>query len=77
MSASNGCGARLNATSEALCHYWHPVARITEVADKPFKAKLLDQPLVLWRSNGRVAAFYDLCIHRGTPLSLGRVDGGE
>ena len=77
MSESNGCVARPNATSEALSHYWHPVARSTEVADKPFKAKLLDQPLVLWRSNGRVAAFYDLCIHRGTPLSLGRVDGGE
>jgi len=77
MSESNGCVARPNATSEALSHYWHPVARSTEVADKPFKAKLLDQPLVLWRSNGRVAAFYDLCIHRGTPLSLGWVDGGE
>jgi len=47
------------------------------VADKPVKAKLLDQPLVLWRSNGRVAVFYDLCIHRGTPLSLGWLDNGE
>jgi phenylpropionate dioxygenase-like ring-hydroxylating dioxygenase large terminal subunit len=77
MSEYNDCGARPNATSEVLCHYWHPVARSTEVADKPFKAKLLDQPLVLWRANRRVAAFYDLCIHRGTPLSLGWIDGGE
>jgi phenylpropionate dioxygenase-like ring-hydroxylating dioxygenase large terminal subunit len=38
-------------------------------------ARLLDQPLALWRSDGRISAFYDLCIHRGTPLSLGWVDG--
>jgi phenylpropionate dioxygenase-like ring-hydroxylating dioxygenase large terminal subunit len=65
------------APSEVLCHYWHPVARSGEVTDKPFKAKLLNRPLVLWQSERRVAAFYDLCIHRGTPLSLGWVDNGE
>src|SRR5262249_32464318 len=63
--------------SEALRYYWHPVARSREVTDKPVSAKLLNQPLVLWRSNGQVVAFYDLCIHRGTPLSLGWLDGGE
>lgn len=60
-----------------LHQYWHPVARSKEIADKPVKAKLLDHPLVLWRSNGHVSAFLDLCIHRGTPLSLGWVDQGE
>lgn len=74
---SNSCGARPQVTSEALCHYWHPVARSRQVADKPVKTKLLNQPLALWRSEGKVAAFYDLCVHRGTPLSLGWVDGGE
>jgi phenylpropionate dioxygenase-like ring-hydroxylating dioxygenase large terminal subunit len=63
--------------SKVLRHYWHPVARSSEVADKPFRAQLLNQPLVLWRSNGQVAAFYDLCVHRGTPLSLGWLDNGE
>ena len=77
MLESNTCGKRPNATSEALCHFWHPVARSEEVTDKPIKVKLLDQPLALWRSNGRVAAFYDLCVHRGTPLSLGWLDNGE
>ena len=65
------------ATSEVLGHFWHPVARSEEVTDKPIKVKLLDQPLVLWRSDGRIAAFYDLCIHRGAPLSLGWLDNGE
>ena len=77
MLESNACGARPKATSEALCQYWHPVARSTEVTDKPVKVKLLDQPLALWRSNGQIAAFYDLCVHRGTPLSLGWLDNGE
>jgi phenylpropionate dioxygenase-like ring-hydroxylating dioxygenase large terminal subunit len=68
---------RAPVSSEALRHYWHPVARSSEVGDKPVKAKLLNHPLALWRSNGQVAAFYDLCVHRGTPLSLGWLDAGE
>jgi len=39
---------------------------------------LLGEPLVIWRdSNGRAHAFSDLCIHRGTALSLGTVQGDE
>jgi phenylpropionate dioxygenase-like ring-hydroxylating dioxygenase large terminal subunit len=62
---------------EALRNYWYPVARSREVTEAPVAARLLDEPLVLWRdpSTGEVAAFYDLCIHRGTPLSLGWIDG--
>ena len=71
-SHGNGnSGAQPAAPNQALAHYWHPVARSSEVADKPVKAKLLNQPLVLWRSDGQVSAFYDLCFHRGTPLSFG------
>ena len=58
MLESNACAARPKKTSEALCQYWHPVARSTEVTDKPVKVRLLDQPLALWRSNGQIAAFY-------------------
>ncbi len=57
-----------------LGQYWHPILWSKEVTDKPVSVKLLDQPLVIWRSNDKVSAFYDLCIHRGTPLSLGWVD---
>jgi len=72
-----GSEAPREETSEVLCHYWHPVAKSVEATDKPIKANLLDRPLVLWRSKGKIAAFYDLCIHRGTPLSLGWVEDGE
>jgi len=59
----------------ALRQFWYPVLWSREVTDKPMATKLLDQPIVVWRSNGKVAAFYDLCIHRGTPLSLGWISG--
>lgn len=39
--------------------------------------RLLGQALVLWRSSGRVRCYRDLCRHRGTQLSLGRVCGSR
>jgi vanillate O-demethylase monooxygenase subunit len=59
----------------ALRHFWHPVAASSEVDDGPFRAELLGTPLAIWRSGDEVAAFHDLCIHRGTPLSMGWRDG--
>jgi phenylpropionate dioxygenase-like ring-hydroxylating dioxygenase large terminal subunit len=65
------------ASPNVLWHYWHPVAWSREVSDRPVAVTLLDQPLVLWRASGQVVAFYDLCIHRGTPLSLGAVEDNQ
>lgn len=61
--------------AEKLFHCWHPVAYSHEVsADQPFAAKLLDEALVIWRTaDGTPQAMRDLCIHRGTALSLGWV----
>ena len=52
---------------------WHPVGYSYEIKkETPFGTFLLDQALVLWRtSDGTVHAMRDLCIHRGTALSLG------
>ena len=36
--------------------------------------RLLEQNIVLWRSNGVVHALNDRCSHRGTRLSLGCID---
>ncbi len=58
----------------ALRQFWYPVLWSEEVADKPVAVKLLDQPLVVWRADREVSAFYDLCIHRGAALSLGWVN---
>jgi phenylpropionate dioxygenase-like ring-hydroxylating dioxygenase large terminal subunit len=60
-----------------LVNEWHPVLRSDSLADGQVRgARLLGEDLVLWRSNGRVLAWRDLCVHRGTRLSLGRVEQG-
>src|SRR5262245_57565537 len=61
----------------ALRQYWHAVAASEEVQAAPVPVTLLGERLVLVRLAGRLACFRDLCIQRGTPLSLGWVDGGE
>jgi len=48
------------------------VAYAHEVTGAPHATRLLDEAVVLWRSSdGRMHAMRDLCIHRGTALSLG------
>jgi phenylpropionate dioxygenase-like ring-hydroxylating dioxygenase large terminal subunit len=62
----------------ALRACWHPVAYAADVARAPYATTLLDEPLVVWRdSGGTLHAFHDVCVHRGTALSLGCVEGDE
>tara|TARA_B100000787_G_scaffold48325_1_gene34751 strand:- start:38301 stop:39302 length:1002 start_codon:yes stop_codon:yes gene_type:complete len=58
---------------ERLFACWHPVGYSNEIKEKePFATFLLDEAIVVWRtSDGRPHAMRDLCIHRGTALSLG------
>ena len=61
-----------------LHDYWHPVALSTDLQDdKPIPVRLLDKRLVICRLGGDVKAYDDLCIHRGTPLSLGWVENNN
>jgi phenylpropionate dioxygenase-like ring-hydroxylating dioxygenase large terminal subunit len=67
-----------HAGSDALRSCWHPVAYAVDVAGAPRATTLLGEPLVLWRDGrGAPHAFRDVCVHRGTALSLGCVDGDE
>ncbi len=62
----------------ALRDCWHPVAFAADLTDKPLAADLLGEPLVLWRGrDGQPRVMSDLCVHRGTALSLGWVRGDE
>lgn len=58
---------------EKLFAWWHPVGYSHEIkATEPFGTFLLDEAIVVWRTSGRdVHAMRDVCIHRGTALSLG------
>lgn len=60
-----------------LINDWHVVARSADVAEGQILAtQLLDERLVLWRKDGQVLAWRDLCLHRGAGLSLGWVKDG-
>ncbi|HEY1765646.1 MAG TPA: aromatic ring-hydroxylating dioxygenase subunit alpha [Opitutaceae bacterium] len=60
-----------------LVHDWHPVARAESLAgSKVLAARLLGEDLVLWNEGERFHAWRDLCVHRGSRLSLGKVTGG-
>jgi phenylpropionate dioxygenase-like ring-hydroxylating dioxygenase large terminal subunit len=57
---------------------WFVVARSADLEDgKAIPAKLLGIELVLWRSVDKVMAWRDLCVHRGTRLSIGEVKDGR
>lgn len=59
-----------------LINDWHPVAVSEQLTDAaPLAAQLLEEDIVLWRSQGGILAWQDLCIHRGTRLSLGKIHG--
>ncbi len=60
-----------------LIEDWHPVARVDDLADGPIAVRLLGEDLVVWRAGDRISAWRDLCVHRGTRLSLGRIVDGH
>lgn len=61
----------------AFRNFWHPVAYAADVNEAPVPATLLDEQLVLVRLGGEVRCFRDLCVHRGTALSLGWIEGEQ
>jgi methylxanthine N1-demethylase len=61
------------ALYRALRRFWQPVMWADELADRPVPVRLLDEALVVVRLEGQVSVFRDLCVHRGTALSLGWV----
>jgi len=64
-------------SQQALASFWHPIATVDEVTEQPRRFTLLDDYVVAYRDENGVAAFRDLCIHRGAALSLGWVRGGK
>jgi vanillate O-demethylase monooxygenase subunit len=55
---------------------WLPVAASQEIDGTPKQVLVLGEQVALFRLDGQVHAFRDLCIHRGTALSLGRLEEG-
>ncbi len=56
---------------------WHVVCRSSDLQEGQLsKARLLGEDIVIWRLGGKANAWQDLCVHRGSRLSLGRLKDG-
>ena len=54
---------------QVIRNEWHVVYRSADLAEGEIRAvRLLGEDLVLWRTDGRVMAWLDRCIHRGRAL---------
>lgn len=61
-----------------LRNHWYLAARADEIGDEPLARRVIDEPLVLYRTAaGRPAALEDRCAHRFLPLSCGRREGED
>ncbi|HEY5790764.1 MAG TPA: aromatic ring-hydroxylating dioxygenase subunit alpha [Gammaproteobacteria bacterium] len=59
-----------------LFNNWYVAAWADEVTTRPLARRLLDLPVVLYRTaSGRAVALEDRCPHRAVSLSQGMVDG--
>jgi vanillate O-demethylase monooxygenase subunit len=55
---------------------WYPAAWSRDIARTLISRRILEQEIVLYRTSaGSVAALEDVCPHRLTPLSMGRLKG--
>jgi vanillate O-demethylase monooxygenase subunit len=54
---------------------WYVAGVSWEFKDRPVARILLGQPVVLFRTEGNIAALEDRCCHRQLPLSCGMVEG--
>jgi phenylpropionate dioxygenase-like ring-hydroxylating dioxygenase large terminal subunit len=61
----------------AMRHFWHPVMYASQLGEDPKQVFLLGEQLVLVRMAGEVRCFADLCVHRGTALSVGWVEDDQ
>lgn len=58
-----------------LSNEWFVVGRSADVGEgKMATARILGEDVVIWRVGGQAMVWQDLCIHRGTRLSLGKVE---
>lgn len=53
--------------------FWYPVTMMEDLDAGPKAVTLLNERLVVFRTEEGVASLRDLCCHRGTPLSMGRI----
>src|SRR3546814_2064481 len=59
---------------EYLRNTWYAVAWSDEIGDQPFGRKVIEDPLVIYRTaDGGLHVLRDMCPHRFAPLSKGKI----
>jgi len=60
-----------------LLNDWHAILPLSqlEAQNGVAGARVLGEDIVIWKAGDRVLAWKDLCVHRGTRLSLGKIEG--
>lgn len=57
---------------------WYVASWIDELSQgTPVALRVLGEPIVLWRADGRSVALEGHCLHRLAPLSRGRCEAGQ
>lgn len=66
----------INAINKILIDDWYVVCSSKEVTrGKLIPAKIFNEDIVVWRDSKGVNVWQDLCVHRGSKLSLGWLEG--
>ena len=66
----------MNQYNIGLRKHWFVACESRRVNKKPYACKILDTPIVLFRSNGKISALLDRCPHRNMALSKGKLVNG-
>lgn len=75
--ATTSAAGTTHSSSPTVAGFWHPVAASVDIGEQPRRVTLLGQDLVAFRDESGVSVFDDVCIHRGTALSLGWITEGR
>ena len=61
-----------------LINDWHAVVPVKQLDEAGVvAARVLGEDIVIWRAGDQILAWQDLCVHRGTRLSLGEIQDGD
>ena len=56
---------------------WYVICRKDEIDENKILLKyVFDQEIIIWKKKERIMAWENLCIHRGSRLSLGSIKNG-
>ena len=63
--------------NKLLLKDWYVICRKDEIEENKILLKyIFDQEIIIWKKKERIMAWENLCIHRGSRLSLGSINNG-